>query len=167
MKKVKLLLEPAEVEMIRDALQICYDDDCLDDDDMLEGLCQVFGILSMSGNFVKVKVDERTHYEDECDCDDRCNSQDTNTCNLDGTTDTDFDDDCQCDECRADRGLPPLEDDANVDPDAVDPDNSCWEDTDDDDGWNTDDDVTDDNGITEKDLEKIWNAREPWNTEKK
>ena len=100
MKKVKLLLEPQEVEMIRDALEICYDEGDADDDEMLEGLCKAFGILTMSGNFVKVSVDERTEYIDD---------------------DTDPDavdpDDCQCDECRADRGLPPLSGDCDGDPD--------------------------------------------------
>ena len=190
MKKVKLLLEPQEVEMIRDALEICYDEGDADDDEMLEGLCKAFGILTMSGNFVKVSVDERTEYIDD---------------------DTDPDavdpDDCQCDECRADRGLPPLSgacdgdpdndgapqvwdstkdswdaDDDDVDPDAVDPDDeSCWDtgdDSDDDNGFCDDcgcsDCVCDDDdpdhvgcGVTKQDLENAWNANEPWNTNEK
>jgi len=170
MKKVKLLLEPAEVEMIRDALQICYDDDCLEDDDMLEGLCQAFGILTMSGNFVKVKVDENTHYEDECDCIGNCACDD----GVDESTVLE-DDECHCDECRADRGLPPLvnEDEDDVDPDAVDPNDSCW-DTDEDD--NEDDDtfcyecgneVCRCHAETKPNLKDVWNANEAWSTDKK
>ena len=162
MKKVKLLLEPQEVEMIRDALEICYDEGDADDDEMLEGLCKAFGILTMSGNFVKVSVDERTEYIDD---------------------DTDPDavdpDDCQCDECRADRGLPPLSGDCDGDPEN-DGAPQVWDATKD--GWDADDDscdecgcedcICDDDsnvgcGVSKEDLENSWNANEPWNTNEK
>jgi len=153
MKKVKMLLEPAEVEMIRDALQLSYDDDCFDDDDndVLEGLCQAFAILAMSGNFVKVAVDEETCYADECNC-------------------------CSGIELPERIQVDNSDDDDN-DPDAIDPDDSCWDVNDDDECSECDCDHdscecdTDDNncgcGVTKQDLENAWNANEPWNTDKK
>jgi hypothetical protein len=178
MKKVKMLLEPAEVKMIRDALQLCYDDDCIDDiDNILEGLCQAFDILAMSGNFVKVSVDENAHYDDECVSDDIVSDQDDPL------------DECHCDACRADRGLPPFNGDCDGDPENDRGDSGIWDasgeawdagddnidegfnDSDDechcdascDDVWDAEDDDHVGCGVTTQDLEDAWNTNEPWN----
>lgn len=170
MKKIKLVLEPAEVEMILDALQMAYDDDLMEDDVMLEGLCKAFGILYTSKCFVKIKVDEDTHYvaDEDSNYPNQCNCADCDCDGVDEDIVSEYDDDCQCDECRADRGLLPLEpvedEDPDVDPDAIDPDDGCWD---------ADDDLDEDEdpdhmgcGATKQDLENVWNARVPWNTEK-
>jgi len=145
MKKVKMLLEPAEVEIIRDALQLAYDDDCFDDDDndVLEGLCQAFAILAMSGNFVKVAVDEETCYADECNC---CSGielperiQVDNSDDGDDDSCWDTNDDDECSECGCDHD--------NCECNADEDNCGC--------------------GVTKQDLENAWNANEPWNTNKK
>ena len=165
MKKVKLLLEPAEVEMIRDALEVCYDEGDLNDNDMLEGLCKAFGILAMDGNFVKVSVDDHTQYVDDCDnCVDDVSEDVVSDC-----------EDCQCDECRVDRGLPPLDGEGDDFP--VNDDDQLWDATDED-CWDTDEcsecgvspcecNANEGCGVTKQDLEDAWNANEPWNTNKK
>ena len=64
MKKIKLLLDPNDIELISDALNTCFDNDDVPGDqiDTFENLCQMFNILRSTGKCLKVSTDE------DCDC---------------------------------------------------------------------------------------------------
>ena len=139
MKKIKLLLDPNDVELISDALNTCFDTDSVHDDDMetFENLCQMFNILRSTGKCLKVATVKN------CDCE-YCE------CVHDDAEDDGFIDDdegCLEDDERDDKAWP------------ADEDKDCWDVDEDDDN---DPDAID---IDEEDKSNAWNANTPWTTE--
>lgn len=67
MKKIKLLLDPNDVELISDALNTCFDNDDVPGDqiDTFENLCQMFNVLRSTGKCLKVATVKNCDY---CEC---------------------------------------------------------------------------------------------------
>jgi hypothetical protein len=106
------MLDSNEVEMIREALQICYDDDLIDDLDTLENLCHVFAILDMTRSSVKVATTDDSEFSvdpdnDECcggNCDCHRDTDDDDTPDTIDPDDLDDDDYCDDPNCSCRRG---------------------------------------------------------------